>query len=244
MAWYTEGIEYSNPKKKGRFKRLMLDTDELRKRYLSGQKIKDMAIYFRVSEATIKRHLKFIIPDSMKRNKGKISRKNETFNSQVIRLYTNHHLSTLKIANRLGCSSEKIRRRLHMCGVEVRSNSYKNLFSMHPGNLARISKTYPIEDLDDFNKAFLLMYCMNASLPQISESLGIHQHTVKRRIQFARSLFVFKLRVCKHCERMFRFISTEKKKSSEVCHLCNEVSRLHPMVRAPAEVFELLKRTV
>lgn len=241
MVWYNMGIDFENPKRKGRFERIPIDTKKLFQKYGEGVKITKIAEDFEVSEATIKRHLKFLIPDFMKRNKGRTENPNTSFNESIIKLYTNDHYSTIKIADQLGCSAEKVRRRLIKCGVEMRKSSYKNLLEIHPSNLNRKEKEYPFEDLKDFNESLLMLYCLNFEREDIARYLNIHVDTVVRRINFVRSLYAFKLRVCKICDGFFRFIVTESKRNSNICPLCMSKIKNRRGFDLPEGLIEILE---
>lgn len=240
MAWYEKGIDYKNPKKKGRFQRVSIDTKRLFQMYAEGEKIEKIAEEFGVSEATIKRHLKFIIPDFLKRNKGRTGNPNTPFNVKIIKYYTNHHFSTSKIGDKMGCSAEKVRRRLINCGVEMRKSSYKNLMEIHPGHLSRKDKEYPFEDLKEFNESLMMLYCLNFEREDIAKYLNVHIDTVIRRIAFIRTLYAFKLRVCKNCENFFRFIVTESKRNSNICPLCMSKIRNRRGFDLPEGLVEIL----
>ncbi len=54
----------------------------------------------------------------------------------------------------------------------------------------------------------------------IAEFLNIDRGTVSRRIKFIRTLYYFKTRVCKRCNKFFRFKVTERQKNSRVCGRC------------------------
>jgi len=241
MVWYNKGIDYKNPKKKGRFSRISVDTKRLFQMYAEGKKIDEIAEKFEVSEATIKRHLKFIIPDFMKRNKGRTSNPNTSFNLKIIKFYTNHHYSTSKIGDEMRCSAEKVRRHLIKCEIEMRKTSYKNLLEIHPKNLNRKEeKEYPFENLKEFNESLMMLYCLNFEREEIAKYLNVHIDTAIRRITFIRSLYAFKLRVCKSCENFFRFIVTDSKRNSNVCPLCMSKIRNRRGFDLPEGLIEIL----
>ena len=153
LPWYSRGIDFSNPKKKGRFKRIMLDTARLQEFYMDGSRLNDMAREFKVSKATVVRHLKFLIPDFLKKNRGRTGNLKAPFNKEIIKLYTNDHMSTSQIGRLMQCSDEKVRRHLLKCGVEMRNTGFKNPLLYHPKSLNRkTGKTYPIGNLEEFNK--------------------------------------------------------------------------------------------
>jgi DNA-binding transcriptional MerR regulator len=223
MSWYDKGngIDFSNPKRRGRFPRIALDTNLLFELYIKDVKVKDIAKKLNVSRPTVKRHLKFIIPEDKKRNNGRAYNPNDSLNREIITYYTNHHYSTTHIGKLVGCSAEKVRRRLINCGIEMRSKTYRNLLTIHPKSLNRKKeKNCPFEDVEEFNNNFKFLYCLNFSKEDIAEIMKVHKNTAKRRIQFLRENNVFKLRVCKHCGKFFRFITTKKHKNSNVCPIC------------------------
>ena len=97
MVWYNgtrckDRRQYNT----GRFKRKFLDTDKLQELYYNGTLIKDIAAFFNCSIPTIKRNLKFLISPKLRRYKYFYSASNP-INQQIIKLYTNHHYSTLKV---------------------------------------------------------------------------------------------------------------------------------------------------
>jgi len=220
MAWYDNGIDFKNPKRPGRYKRLILDIEKLQELYYNGNLIKEIANYFNCSIPTIKRHLKFIIPKNLQKYKYNYSASNP-INQRIIKLYTNHHYSTQKIGEIIGLNDETIRRRLQRLGIELRGRNFKNLETFHPGRLNKNKgKKYPIEDLNQFNQKFLEYYCLMYTQKRIAELLSIDRGTVRRRIKYFRSQYYFKLRFCKRCKNLFRFKVTERQKNSNICSKC------------------------
>ncbi|MBI2575577.1 hypothetical protein HYV84_00015 [Candidatus Woesearchaeota archaeon] len=136
MAWYNHSIGFSNPKRKGRFKRIMLDCGQLKSLYYGEKPIKEIARQLCCSVPVIKRHLKFLIPNDRKRYAFYYSQNNPV-NQQLIKLYTNHHYSAEKIAGIVGINAETVRKRLSRLGVALRGRNFKNLESFHPASLNR-----------------------------------------------------------------------------------------------------------
>lgn len=222
MSWYdgSTSVNKVHPR------RILIDAQKLYQMYVGGVLIKDIAREFNVSQATIKRHIAIIIPDGMRRNKGKTSNPDDMFNREIIRLYVEDYLTTHQIANVMECKPGKVSSRLKKCGVELRKKKGKNLFKIHPKTLNRKKKIdYPIQDTKEFNESFKLLYLLNFEIERMSELLGIHEETVIRRIAFLRTIHKFKLRSCKYCERFFRMIITDSQKNGNVCPLCNGSSR-------------------
>ena len=142
-------------------------------------------------------------------------------NQQIIKLYTNHHYSTLKIGEMVGLTDETIRKRLQRMNIQLRGHDYKNLETFHPGNLAkRYNKQYPITDLQEFNRKFIEYYCLMLPMHKIADLLKIDRGTVSRRIKFIKSLYYFKTRICKRCDNFFRFKVTERQRNSSICRRC------------------------
>lgn len=220
MAWYDVGIDFKNPKRPGFRKRIILNTELLKELYFKGTLIKDIASFFNTSIPTIRRHLKFLIPKNLQKYKFNYSPSNPV-NQRIVKLYTNHHYSTLKIAETIGLADETVRRRLQRLGIELRGRNFKNLETFHPGRLNRNKgKKYPIEDLNIFNQKFLEYYCLMYSQKKIARLLKIDRGTVQRRIKYFRSQYYFKLRFCKRCENLFRFKVTDHQRNSNVCSKC------------------------
>ena len=221
MVWYNgtrcKDRRQNNP---GRLKRIFLDKEKLQELYHNGTLIKDIAAYFNCSIPTIKRNLKFLVPDILRRYKFFYSKSNP-INQQIVKLYTNDHYSTLKVASIIGLNDETVRKRLQRMGVELRGHNFKNLETFHPGNLAkRYNKQYPITDLHQFNQKFMEYYCLMLPMHKIAELLKIDRGTVSRRIKFLKSLYYFKTRICKRCDNFFRFKVTENQRNSRICGRC------------------------
>jgi len=222
MAWYDAGIDFKNPKRPGFRKRIILNTEKLQELYYKGTSIKDIASFFTCSIPTIRRHLKFLIPKDLQRYKYNYSASNP-INQKLIKLYTNHHYSTEKIAGITGLADETVRRRLQRLGIELRGRSFKNLETFHPGKLNRNkNKKYPITDLNQFNQKFLEYYCLMLSNTKIAELLKIDRGTAQRRIKYFRSQYYFKLRWCKRCENLFRFKVTGYQRNANICSKCRK----------------------
>lgn len=220
MAWYDRGIDFSNPKRLGRHKRIFLDREKLQELYYNGTPIKDIAAFFNCSIPTIKRHLRLLISPKLRRYKFYYSAANP-INQRIIKLYTNDHYSTLKVAEIVKLNDETVRKRLKRLGVQLRRNNFKNLETFHPGNLAKkYHKQYPITELHLFNQKFLEYYCLMLPMYKIADLLKIDRGTVSRRIKFLRSLYYFKTRICKRCNNFFRFKVTERQKNSRICGRC------------------------
>ncbi len=147
MTWYdgtrcSDG-RHHNP---GRFPRIALDGEKLQEIYYNGIKIKEIASSFNCSIPTIKRHIKILVPDKLRRYKYYYSASNP-LNQRIAKLYSNHHYSTQKISEMVDLCDETVRRRLHRTGIELRGRNFKNLEGFHPGKLnRRIGKQYPISD--------------------------------------------------------------------------------------------------
>ncbi len=222
MAWYNSSIDFRNPKRLGRYKRVVIDKEKLKQLYYEGKLIKDIGSFFNCSIPTIKRHLKFQIPKNLQRYKYNYSASNPV-NQRIIKLYTNHHYSTLKIAELIDLCDETVRRRLQRLGIGLRGNNFKNLETFHPMQLNRKkNKRYPITDLNQFNQKFLEYYCLLYSQKKIAELLNIDRGTVHRRIKYLRSQYHFKLRFCKRCENLFRFKVAEHQRNSNICAKCRK----------------------
>ena len=221
MVWYNS--TRCNDRRQfntGRFKRIVLDKDKLKQLYHQGKLIKDLAFFFNCSIPTIKRHLKLIIPGSLRRYKFNYSESNP-LNQKIIKLYTNHHYSTERIADMVDLADETVRRRLQRLDIELRGRDFKNLESFHPMQLnRRKGKEYPITDLNLFNQKFLEYYCLMRTQKKIAQLLQIDRGTVRRRIKYLRSQYNFKLRFCKRCEELFRFKVTEHQRNSNICSKC------------------------
>ncbi len=226
MVWYNgtrcnDGRQYNH----GSFIRKLLDTDKLQELYYNGTLIKDIASFFNCSIPTVRRHLRLLIPANLRRYKYYYSASNP-INQKIARLYTNHHYSTLKVAELVNLSDETVRRRLKRIGVQLRRTSYKNLETLHPRSFNRIiNKTYPINETYPFNQKFLEYYCLMLSMAKIAELLNIDRGTVRRRIDFFTSIYNFKTRFCKRCNNLFRFKSTDMHKNSNFCSRCRLTPR-------------------
>lgn len=222
MVWY-KGTRCNDKRQynPGRFHRIVLNTEKLKELYHNGTPIKEIASFFNCSIPTIKRNLRPLIPDALRRYPFNYSQANP-INQRIIKHYTNHHYSTLKIAEIVGICDETIRRRLQRLGITLRGHNFKNLELFHPKQFNRKKdKKYPIEDLISFNSKFLEYYCLMHSQKKIAELLQIDRSTVSRRIRYLRSQYHFKLRECKRCENLFRFKVTEKHRTSNICPNCN-----------------------
>lgn len=217
MAWYDEGLDFRNEKRRGRFKRIELDRERLKQAYLSGKKVRDIAEEFGVSTATIKRHIKFLIPDSVKRNKGWTANTQNHFNQRVKELYEAGK-STLVIARLLGRGDELVRQRLIKMGVERRDRASKSLLDYHPSRFSNRGRTYPIGDLSTFNEKLLYFYCMGFNQRQMASFLKVDRGTVRRRIRALRKAYVFKIRQCRRCQVVYR----TTKHDSHVCPRCTK----------------------
>lgn len=222
MVWYNgtrcKDRRQNNP---GRFVRKLLETDKLQELYYNVTPIKDIASFFNCSIPTIRRHLKFLIPANLRRYKYYYSASNP-INQKIVKLYTNHHYSTLKVAELVNLSEETVRRRLMRLGVQLRRTSFKNLETLHPRSFNRIAnKVYTICETYLFNQKFLEYYCLMFSMTKIAKLLNIDRGTVKRRIYFLKSLYYFKTRFCKRCNNLFRFKSTDMHKNSDFCTRCS-----------------------
>ena len=182
--------------------------------------IKEIASFFNCSIPTIRRHLKIIIPDKLRRYKYYYSASNP-INERLIKLYTNHHYSTIKIGEMVGLNDETVRKRLQRLEIKLRGHSFKNLELFHPGKLnRRKDKQYPITDLIQFNQKFIEYYCLMLPMYKIAELLNIDRGTVSRRIKFLRTLYYFKTRFCKRCNNLYRFRATENQRNSSICGRC------------------------
>jgi len=221
MGWYN-GTRYSDRRQynPGRFPRKQLDSEHLQEMYYKGTKIKEIAALLNCSIPTIKRHLRLLISPKLRRYKYFYSASNP-INQQIIKLYTNDHYSTLKVASIVGLNDETVRKRLQRLGIELRGHNFKNLETFHPGNLAkRYNKQYPVTDLYEFNQKFIEYYCLMLPMHNIAELLKIDRGTVSRRIKFLKSLYYFKTRICKRCNNFFKFKATERQKNSSICGSC------------------------
>ena len=221
MVWYNgtrcKDRRQYNP---GRLKRIFLDNDKLQELYHNGTLIKDIAAYFNCSIPTIKRNIKFLVPDILRRYKYFYSKSNP-INQRITKLYTNHHYSTLKIAGIVGLNDETIRKRLHRIGIELRGRNFKNLETFHPMKLNRkLNKTYAFSDLNTFNQKFHEYYCLMYPQNKIAELLQIDRGTVRRRIDYLKKFYYFKTRFCKRCNNIFRFRVTERQRNSRICITC------------------------
>lgn len=215
MAWYDKGLDFRNEKRQGRFKRVELDREKLKQLYLSGEKLVSIAGELGVSVATVKRHIRFLIPDSVKRNKGWASNSQNPFNQQIRKLYETGK-STLVISRLLGCHDEVVRQRLIKMGVELRSRA-KSLLDYHPSHFGNNrGRTYPISDLATFNERLLYFYCMGFRQKQIASFLKIDRGTVKRRVQALRKAHRFKIRQCRRCQVIYRTVRHD----SHICPRC------------------------
>ena len=221
MGWYNgtrcKDRRQNNP---GRFPKKEIDYAKLQELYYSNAPIKDIAAFFNCSIPTIKRHLKLIIPDKLRRYKFYYSEANP-INQRIAKLYTNHHYSTLKIGEIIGLNDETIRKRLQRMNIQLRGHNYKNLETFHPSKLNhRGEHKYPITDLNEFNQKFLEYYCLMLPMHKIAKLLNIDRGTVSRRIKFIRTLYYFKTRICKRCNNFFKFKVTERQKNSRICGRC------------------------
>ena len=161
-----------------------------------------------------------LIPDKLRRYKFYYSEANPV-NQRIVKLYTNHHYSTIKIGEIVGLNDETIRKRLHRMNIQLRGHDYKNLETFHPGKLNhRSNKQYPITDLNEFNHKFIEYYCLMLPMYKIAELLQIDRGTISRRIKFFKSLYYFKTRICKRCNNFYRFKVTERIKNSSICGRC------------------------
>ena len=137
MGWYNgtrcKDRRQNNP---GRFKRIVLNGEKLQQLYYDQTPIKDIAAFFNCSTPTVKRHLKMVIPDKLRRYKFYYSEANP-INQRIVKLYTNHHFSTIKIGEIVGLNDETVRKRLQRMNIQLRGHDYKNLETFHPGNLAK-----------------------------------------------------------------------------------------------------------
>lgn len=223
MSWYNN--TYCKDRRRlnpGRFPRKVIDEQTFRKLYYAGRKNPELASYFNCSIATVKRHIKILIPVTLRKRMLNNSSTNP-INQRIIRLYTNHHYSTLKIAGIIGLSDETIRTRLHSLGIQMRSKDFKNLELFHPKTLNRHKdKQYPISDLNEFNHKFHEYYCLMYSNTKIAELLQIDRATVKRRIDYLNSQHYFKMRFCKRCGNLYRFRPTERQRNSKICPGCRK----------------------
>jgi len=215
LAWYDEGLNFRNEKRRGRFKRIELDRERLKQAYLSGRKVRDIAEEFGVSTATIKRHIKFLIPDSVKRNKGWTANTQNPRNQRIRELYEAGK-STLVIARLLGCGDEFVRQRLIKMGVERRDRATKSLLDYHPSRFGNRGRTYPIGDLPAFNEKLLYFYCLGYGQGRIASFLKVDKGTVRRRIRASRKAYVFKIRQCRRCQAIYR----TTKHNSRICPRC------------------------
>ena len=223
MVWYN-GTRCSDRRQfnPGRFQRIILNDDQLKELYHNGTPIKEISSFFNCSIPTIKRHLRFLIPDKLRRYTFYYSQVNP-INQRIIQLYTNHHYSTMKVGEIVGLNDETVRRRLQRLGIKLRGMSFKNLELFHPMQLnRRMGKIYLINDLNQFNQKFLEYYCLMYSHKKIAELLQIDRSTVSRRIKFLKTQYHFKSRFCRKCDNLFRFKVTEYIKNSRVCIRCRK----------------------
>ena len=221
MVWYNgtrcKDRRQYNP---GRYPKINLDGQKLQELYYKGTKIKEIAASLNCSIPTIKRHLRLLISPKLRRYKYFYSASNPV-NQQIIKLYTNDHYSTLKVAEIVKLNDETVRKRLQRLGIKLRGLNFKNLETFHPGNLAkRYNKQYPVTDLHEFNQKFIEYYCLMLPMHKIAELLKIDRGTVSRRIKFLKSLYYFKTRICKRCNNFFKFKATERQKNSRICIAC------------------------
>ena len=223
MEWYnnvrcTDGRRNN----KGRFPRIALDTEKLLEQYHNFTPIADIAANFNCSVPTVKRNLRPLIPENLRRYKQFYS-ENNPVNQRMMKLYTNHHYSTLKIAGIVGLADETVRKRLKSLGIQMRGLGFKNLESFHPGKLRRRgSKEYPFKDVHEFNSKFREYYCLMYPQYKIAELLQIDRGTVRRRIRFLKEMYHFKTRFCKRCNNLFRFRVSEHIKNSKICGRCRK----------------------
>lgn len=222
MGWYNgtrcKDRRQNNP---GRFPRKLLDGEKLQELYHSQMPIKDIAAFFNCSVPTIKRHLQLLISPKLRRYKFYYSVANPV-NQQIIKLYTNHHYSTLKVGEIVGLNDETVRKRLQRMNIQLRGHNYKNLETFHPSKLNhRSNKGYPITDLNEFNHKFTEYYCLMMPMYKIAKLLNIDRGTVIRRIKFIKTLYYFKTRICKRCNNFYRFKVTERQKNSRICGRCS-----------------------
>ena len=221
MVWYN-GTRCNDRRQynSGRYPKINVDGQKLQEMYYKGTKIKEIAASLNCSIPTIKRHLRLLISPKLRRYKYFYSASNPV-NQQIIKLYTNDHYSTLKVASIVGLNDETVRKRLQRLGIELRGLNFKNLETFHPGNLAkRYNKQYPVTDLHEFNQKFIEYYCLRLPMHKIAELLKIDRGTVSRRIKFLKSLYYFKTRICRRCNNFFKFKVTERHKNSSVCGRC------------------------
>ncbi|MFH0874757.1 MAG: hypothetical protein V1859_02380 [archaeon] len=246
MAWYdlNKGIDFSNPSRKGRFPRIAVDREKLLRLYIGEKELDDIAKEFNVSRATVTRHLKFLVPKYLKRNKGRTGNLKAPFNEKIIKLYTNDHFSTERIGSEMDCSAEKVRKHLILCGVQMRGRSFKNVMNFHPKMLCRKEKRYPFNDLKSFNSIFTFLYCLNVQSEDIAGILNVHTDTVMRRIKFLKATSYFKLRFCRKCSRLFRFASTEKRKNGNICPLCLDPRKWNDSIRVSTNLLENIKKKI
>ena len=221
MGWYNEtrctDSRQNNP---GRFLRKIIDGEKLQKQYHNQVPIKEIATFFNCSIPTIKRHLRLLISPKLRRYKFYYSESNP-INQQIIKLYTNHHYSTLKIGGIVGLNDETVRKRLQRMNIQLRGHDYKNLETFHPSKLNHRSKhQYPVTDLIEFNQKFIDYYCLMLPIYKIAELLKIDRGTVSRRIKFLRTLYYFKTRFCKRCNNLYRFRATKWQRNSSICGRC------------------------
>jgi len=211
MAWYNgtrcKDRRQNNP---GRFTKINVDANKLQELYYNRSPIKEIAAFFNCSIPTIKRHLKFLIPDELRRYKFYYSEANP-INQRIVKFYTNHHYSTIKIGEIVGLCDETIRKRLQRMNIELRGHNFKNLETFHPSKLNRNpKKTYAFNDLETFNKKFVEYYCLMYPQYKIAELMQIDRGTVSRRIEYLKKFYYFKTRICKRCNNFFRFKVTER----------------------------------
>src|SRR3989338_8381952 len=200
MVWYN-GTRCNDRRQynSGRYPKINVDGQKLQEMYYKGTKIKEIAASLNCSIPTIKRHLRLLISPKLRRYKYFYSASNPV-NQQIIKLYTNDHYSTLKVASIVGLNDETVRKRLQRLGIKLRGLNFKNLETFHPKNLNhRFKKDYPFNDLDTFNKKFIEYYCLFYPQYKIAELMQIDRGTVSRRIRYFRQHYIFKTRFCKRC---------------------------------------------
>ncbi len=232
MVWYN-GTRCSDNRQHnhGRFPRIILDPERLSQMYYAGTPIRDIAASLNCSVPTVKRHLKQMIPQKLRRYKFYYSASNPV-NQNIAKLYTTNHFSTSVIARMVNLCDETVRKRLQKTGIELRKRNFKNVETFHPKNLNRKeNKFYAIEDLNEFNQTLIRYYCEMQSYYQIALALQIDRGTVSRRIRFLRKLHAFKTRFCKRCNNLYRFMVTEKQKNSRICGRCKITPFANPKIK-------------
>lgn len=151
--------------------------------------------------------------------RGWASDSQKPFNQRVRELYEAGK-STLVVARLLGCSDELIRQRLIGMGIERRKRGSRSLLDYHPSCFCR-GRTYPVDDLEAFNRMLLYFYCLGFRQSEIASMLGVHRGTVQRRVQALRQAYVFKIRQCRRCDAIYRTI----KPNSRICPRCTKPTR-------------------